>query len=198
MLTERIQALVDRNVAGSPRARALLAELEGRSLRIAARYTPWRVRLSAAGGRLLLSRSGDGPVDATLNGTPFALLSMTREDPQEVIRRGDVQIEGDGQVAGIFQELALLLRPDLEAELAQLIGDVPAFGVGSLLRRALDYGRNVARTGAQNVGEYLAHERRELVPRAEARQFLEEVDALREHVDRVAARVARLEAERQA
>jgi ubiquinone biosynthesis protein UbiJ len=137
-------------------------------------------------------------VDATLNGTPFALLSMTREDPQEVIRRGDVQIEGDGQVAGIFQELALLLRPDLEAELAQLIGDVPAFGVGSLLRRALDYGRNVARTGAQNVGEYLAHERRELVPRAEARQFLEEVDALREHVDRVAARVARLEAERQA
>ncbi|HXC59066.1 MAG TPA: SCP2 sterol-binding domain-containing protein [Steroidobacteraceae bacterium] len=193
MITERIQAIVDRNVAGSPRARALLAELEGRSLAIVARYTPWRVTLSASAGRLLLSRTATD-ADATLTGTPFALLSMTREDPQEVIRRGDVHIEGDGVAAGGFQELALLLRPDLEGELAQVIGDVPAFGVGSLLRKALGYGRSVASTGAQNIGEYLAHERRELVPRAEAKQFLEEVDALRESVDRVAARVARLEA----
>ena len=193
MITERIQAIVDRNVAGSPRARALLAELEGRSLAIVARYTPWRVMLSASAGRLLLSRTATD-ADATLTGTPFALLSMTREDPQEVIRRGDVHIEGDAVAAGGFQELALLLRPDLEGELAQVIGDVPAFGVGSLLRKALGYGRSVASTGAQNIGEYLAHERRELVPRAEAKQFLEEVDALRESVDRVAARVARLEA----
>ena len=192
MITERIQAVVDRNVAGSPRARALLTELEGRSLAIVARYTPWRVTLSAAGGRLLLSRAAT-EADATLSGTPFALLSMTREDPQQVIRRGDVQIAGDGQVAGGFQELALLLRPDLEGELAQVIGDVPAFGIGSLLRKAMSYGRSVASTGAQNVGEYLAHERRALVPRAEAKEFLEEVDALRESVDRVAARVARLE-----
>src|SRR6185369_3735236 len=122
--------------------------LEGRSLAIVARYTPWRVTLSASAGRLLLSRTATD-ADATLTGTPFALLSMTREDPQEFIRRGDVHIEGDGVAAGGFQELALLLRPDLE---------------------------------------------RELVPRAEAKQFLEEVDALRESVDRVAARVARLEA----
>ena len=76
------------------------------------------------------------------------------------------------------------------------VGDVPAYGIGSLVKRALDYGQQVARTGASNVGEYLAHERRDLVPRAEAQQFIEQVDALREAVDRIAARVERLEGAR--
>ena len=46
--------------------------------------------------------------------------------------------------------------------------------------------------------EYFAHERGDLVPRAEAEVFLEGVDRLREDVDRAAARVdalvARLDA----
>ena len=193
MLTERIQALIDRNVAGSPRARELLGALDGRSLLVRARYTPWQLTLRAAAGKLRLSRTA-AAADATLSGTPLALLAMTRDDPAEVIRRGDVTIDGDSETATRFQELLLLLRPDLEAELAQVIGDAPAHGAGMLLRRALDYGRNAARTGALNVGEYLAHERRALVPRAEAAHFLEEVDSLREATDRLAARVARLEA----
>lgn len=196
MLRERIQAMVNRNVAGSPRARELLAALEGRTLGLEVRFTPWRFMASAAGGKLLLSRNG-GPADVTVSGSPLSLLSMTREDPQAVIRRGDVRIEGDGAAAERFQELLELLRPDLEAELAQVIGEVPAYGVGSLLRSALSYGRQVTRTGAMNVGEYLAHERRDLVPRAEAQQFMEDVDALREAVDRVAARIERLEGARQ-
>jgi transcriptional regulator GlxA family with amidase domain len=55
-------------------------------------------------------------------------------------------------------------------------------------------GRASVATQATNIGEYHAHERRLLVPSAEARQFIEEVDALREQTDRLAARVAQLEA----
>lgn len=195
MLRERIQAMVDRNVAGSPRARELLTTLDGRSLRLDVRFMPWQVTAAASAGRLLVSRTG-GTADVVISGSPIGLLSMLREDPQQVIRRGDVRIDGDGAVAERFQELLELLRPDLEAELAQWVGEVPAYGIGSLVRRALEYGQQVARTGAANVGEYLAHERRELVPRAEAQQFIEQVDALREAVDRVAARVDRLEGAR--
>ncbi|HXS30197.1 MAG TPA: SCP2 sterol-binding domain-containing protein [Steroidobacteraceae bacterium] len=195
MLRERIQPMIDRNVAGSPRARELLASLDGRSLVVAVRFTPWRATVTATGGRLLLSRDG-AAADVTVSGTLLNLLSLARGNAQEVIRRGDVRIEGDGAAAESFQELLGLLRPDLEAGLATLIGEVPAYGAGALLRKALDYGRQVAQTGALNVGEYLAHERRELVPRAEAQQFIEEVDTLRETVDRIAARVARLEGAR--
>ena len=43
MLTGKIQALVDRHVAGSPRARELLSALEGRSLQVKVKFTPWTV-----------------------------------------------------------------------------------------------------------------------------------------------------------
>jgi ubiquinone biosynthesis protein UbiJ len=193
MLTERLQALVDRGVEGSPRARGLLAELDGRRMQVLARYTPWQVSATASSGRLLLSRASTGVPDVQISGTPLALLSLLREEPAAVIRRGDVVLIGDAEAGQRFQELAQLLRPDLEAGLARVIGDVPAFGIGSLVRKALAYGRSSAATQARNVGEYLAHERRVLVPRAEAAQFLEDVDALRESTDRLAARIARLE-----
>jgi ubiquinone biosynthesis protein UbiJ len=193
MLTERLQALVDRGVEGSPRARELLAELEGLRMQVVACHTPWQVNATASGGRLLLSRIATGAPDVQLSGTPLALLSLLREEPAAVIRRGDVGLIGDAEAGQRFQELAQLLRPDLEAGLARVIGDVPAFGIGSLVRKALAHGRSSVTTQVRNAGEYLAHERRVLVPRAEAAQFLEDVDALRESTDRLAARVARLE-----
>jgi ubiquinone biosynthesis protein UbiJ len=196
MLTERIQALLDREVAGSPRARTLLRELEGHSLDIEARFTPWRVQLTAVPDRLLLDRHPIGPGVAAISGSPLSLLALVREDPQDVIRRGDVTITGDGTIASRFQELLQLLRPDLEEPLSGLIGDVPAWGLGSLVRRAIGYATESSRTAARNVGEYFTHERRELVTRAEAGGFLDGVDRLREQVDRVEARIAALESPR--
>lgn len=193
MITERLQALLDREVEGSPRARELLAALDGRRMRIAARYTPWELTLHADGGRLRLLRGDAAAADVRLSGTPLALLSLLREEPTAVIRRGDVSLSGDAEAGERFQELAQLLRPDLEAGLARIVGDIPAYGAGSLLRRALAWSRAGIATQARNVGEYLAHERRMLVPRAEAQEFLDEVDALRESADRLAARVSRLE-----
>ena len=40
-------------------------------------------------------------------------------------------------------------------------------------------------TGVRNVAEYLAHERRDLVPRAEAEDFYRGVERLREDLDRL-------------
>jgi ubiquinone biosynthesis protein UbiJ len=196
MITERLQAMIDRAVEGSPRARELLAQLEGRRMQVVARHTPWQLNLHATGGRLLLSRQPTPDSDVQLAGTPLALLSLLREDPAAVIRRGDVSLNGDAEAGQRFQELTQLLRPDLEAGLARIIGDIPAYGVGSMLRKALAYGRAAATTQADNIGEYLAHERKVLVPRAEARQFLEDVDALRESTDRLAARIEQLEQSR--
>ncbi len=194
MLTERLQHVLDAQVEGSPRARELLASLEGRRMRVLVRHTPWEVTALAQEGRLQLLRGDTSAADVTLSGTPLSMLTLLRtDDPAAVIRRGDVTLAGDAEAGARFQELAVLLRPDIEAGLARVIGDVPAFGIGSLVRKALDFGRASVNTQAANVGEYLAHEKRLLVPQAEARQFIEGVDVLREHVDRLEARIAALE-----
>jgi ubiquinone biosynthesis protein UbiJ len=52
--------------------------------------------------------------------------------------------------------------------------------------------RKAATTSVRNIAEYLGHERRDLVPRNEAEQFLRGVDSLREDVDRLAARIEHL------
>jgi ubiquinone biosynthesis protein UbiJ len=200
MIAARLQKWLDEKVAGSPRARDLISQLDGRRMRVVASHTPWELTLLAEGGHLRVlpgepsgSRGSWPAPDVTLTGTPLALLALQREEPAVVIRRGDVTLSGDGEAGARFQELISLITPDFEEELSRLIGDTPAFGAASLLRKAMDWGRSAVATQATNVGEYLTHERQMLVSRAEGRSFIDGVDALREDVDRLAARVAQLE-----
>ncbi len=189
MLTERLEALLNRQVAASPRAGELLAALAGQRLRIDVRHTPWRLTVTSDGTALSLSRTEEGAAAATIRGTPLSLAALAGPSPESVIRRGDVAIEGDAEVAGRFRELGALLHPDLEEELSRLLGDVPAHQLGALARTALGWVRRGLSTTTTNVAEYLAHERQDLVPRPESQGFLRDVDTLREDVDRLQARI---------
>jgi ubiquinone biosynthesis protein UbiJ len=200
MLTESIENLLNRGLAASPGARSLVAELHGRRLDIEVLGVGLYFTLRSDGASLFLARRGAAaplpdanPADAHIAGTPLALAQLASDAPEAVIRRGDVRITGDAELAQKFRALALLLRPDVEEELARLIGDTPAHQLFRFARGAVGWGRRAADTTARNVAEYLAHERGDLVPRAEAEVFLEGVDRLREDVDRLEARLERLE-----
>jgi ubiquinone biosynthesis protein UbiJ len=143
--------------------------------------------VSSNGQTLGVSRDAS-PADATIAGGPLSLLALAGESAQAVLQRGDVTISGDTEVAEAFRELARLLRPDLEEELALVVGDVPAHQLGRLARLTAGFGRKAADTTLRNLAEYLGHERADLVPRHEGEQFLRGVDSLREGVDRLQAR----------
>jgi ubiquinone biosynthesis accessory factor UbiJ len=66
---------------------------------------------------------------------------------------------------------------------------VPAHQLGRLAAAGLAFGRRLVTTAVTNAAEYFAHERADLVPRAEGEQFLRGVDALRDSVDRLQARL---------
>jgi ubiquinone biosynthesis protein UbiJ len=195
MLTQAIENLLNRNLPRSPRARELAAALVGRRVRIEARDFRWVLIAESLNTSIRLTReSTDGqPPDADISGSLLNLAALAGSHPEEVIQRGDVTIRGDAEVAQKFRELAMLLRPDVEEELSRLIGDSPAHQALRLLRLATGFGRRAAQTGVRNVAEYLAHERGDLVPRAEAEDFYRGVERLREDLDRVEARVHLME-----
>jgi ubiquinone biosynthesis protein UbiJ len=209
-----IERLLDRAVAralaDSPRATALIEGLRGRRLAIEVRGTPWHAVIESTGRTLKLlrprteSQADAGPdarpdshpdthADATIVGAPLSLLALTGDDPQAVIRRGDARIEGDPEIAQQFRELGLLLRPDLEAGMAQLVGRSGAHIAMRGLRAAAEWTRTAAWTQVRNTAEYLAHESADLVSRPESEHYLRDVDQLREQLDRIEARLQVIE-----
>ena len=182
-----IENVLNRGLPRSPRARALCQELAGRKLAVEVPEVA-RVVVESTGDYLRVSRS-DAPADAEITGGPFGLLALSGATPQAVLQRRGVEIQGDAAIAERFRELGRLLRPDLEEALARVIGDVPGHQIGHFTRLAFSWGRRAAATTLENVAEYLAHERRDLVPRNEGDQFLRGVDTLREDVDRLEARL---------
>ena len=207
LIDRALQAAVSRARTDSPRARELLAALAGRSITVEARGTPFRVTIASDGTglRVAAPEPGTAPApapapapaaDAHISGTPLSLLALTRADPQAVIQRGDVRIEGDAEIAQQFSRLALLLRPDLENALSQVLGRSGAHVLMRGLRGVAAWTRAAARTQVLNLSEYLAHERGDLVSRSEAEHFLREVDDAREQLDRLEARMSHLEQDR--
>jgi ubiquinone biosynthesis accessory factor UbiJ len=187
MLSATLEKLLNRGLPRSPRARQLCAALAGRSVAIVVPDIV-RLRVTSTGQTLAVTRD-DVPADAVISGGLLSLLALTGESAQTVIQRGEVSISGDSELAQSFRELAQLLRPDPEEELSLLIGDVPAHQLGRLARLGASLGARVADTTLRNLGEYWAHERGDLVSRNEGEQFLRGVDALREGVDRLQARL---------
>jgi ubiquinone biosynthesis protein UbiJ len=165
-------------------------------VRIEARGLGWLLVAECLPTSIRLTKGepdADAEADAEISGSLMNLAALAGAHPEEVIRRGGVEIRGDAELAQKFRELAMLLKPDIEEELSKLIGDTPAHQALRLVRAATGFGRRAAVTGVRNVAEYLAHERRDLVPRAEAEDFYRGVERLREDVDRLEARLQLLE-----
>jgi ubiquinone biosynthesis protein UbiJ len=194
MIDRALDAAVARAVSESPRARELIAALGGRRITLEVQGTPWMHTLESNGTSLrLLTLEPGSSADARISGAPWSLLALSGAEAEAVIQRGDVRIDGDAAIAQQFRELAVLLRPDLEALISGPLGRSGAHLLMRGLRGMAAWTRASVWTGVQNLSEYLAHESGDLVSRSEAEHVLRGVDELREQLDRIEARTALLE-----
>ena len=148
-------------------------------------------------GVLVFNKEPD-VVDTRLLGSPVALMKMgissQPEETENILFSGDVKIEGDIELG---QELKIILNeiePDFEERLSEYTGDVIAHQVGNLFRAGKRWGGRSVETLEQDMAEYLQEETGQLPVREEVDAFLSGVDSLRSDVDRMEARVRRLQA----
>jgi ubiquinone biosynthesis protein UbiJ len=198
MFAAQLTGMLDRAVAASPRAQALCLALEGRRLLISATGVPIQLLLTASAGSLQCARvqasDDQSAADVTVSGSPLALLALAGGELDTALARAGLSISGDESLAQQFRELARLLRPNFEALLGRVLGRMNAHLAVRAFAQLNDWGRAAGASLLCNSAEYLAHESRDLVSRAEAESFLGGVETLRAQLQRAEARATSVHA----
>ena len=191
MLLEKLAASLNRNVAAVARRRGRWSRSShGRSLSLTLEGTPLAFAMRVDGGPDPLS---DERVDADAHALGYAARARWRSSApsaEGALRAVTVRISGDAEIAQTFRDLLRQAQPDVEEELARLVGDVAAHQIGSFARGLAGWGRKAADTFATSVAEYLQEEGRDVPTRIELDEFLHDVDRLRDDVERLEARLA--------
>ena len=193
-----LEAALNRAVALDPDTRDGLRALDARRLVVRLATPPLALQITVDGDRLRV-----GPVDgeaepdlsvrATLGGLLSQLPFLRRDDAPPV---GAMRIEGDADLARRLQRLAERFDPDWQRPFVAAFGDVLGVQVAALFAGALRSARTAAGVLAVNAADYVQHDTRDVVSRDELGAFYDDVDTVRDDVERLAVRVERLRGRR--
>lgn len=189
-----LERVLTRLLTRDPQCRELLAKLDGKVIAVHGLPVSERLYLLPFPAGIQIDTDFPAPPDLTVTGNPatfakIALRGLQRSD----LGGGSLGFSGDPVVA---QQLRELLAASA-INWPQLIADVvPAPLANSLVQpiRALrDWGAGSMRSLELDIGEFLSEEVRDVTTAPEAREFCVEVDHLRDDVERIEARIERLQ-----
>ncbi|MCF6338976.1 MAG: SCP2 sterol-binding domain-containing protein [Gammaproteobacteria bacterium] len=193
-ITASIEMAVNRVLQLDEDTLARLQDLQGKVIAIEVRGLDVSLYLIPGSGKLSVYGRFEGEPDTVLRGTPLALMRMGLvKHAGDVLFAGDVEISGDVELGQQFSEILDELDIDWEEHLSHVTGDLVAHKLGNVVRSALSWGQQTVDTLGQDVAEYLQEENETLPNRDEVEDYMSQVDVLRTDVDRMDARVRRLE-----
>jgi ubiquinone biosynthesis protein UbiJ len=171
------------------------ARLDGKVIALHLREFDLTAWLHPRAQGVRVTAGGERPADVTLSGSlpAFARLMWPQTEQAELLLSGAVRIDGDNELAQEFAGILRQVNFDFEEWLAVPLGGVAAHGIGRFMRDAFGFGRRTAEVLGRDTAEYLREETRDLVHRADVRKWMDGVDVLRDDIERLEARVRRLQ-----
>ena len=167
-----------------------LATLEGRSIALTWSAPQWSLRLSVENGALKVGPDR-GASDLSLATTLSGLIGMLRPAAKGSLPVGRVNISGDAELLRRIVQIAKRFAPDWDAAFARHLGPVLGPQIGRALADGLRAARSSAASLAETASEYLREEARDVATREELAAFADDVDDLRDGVDRLEVRLNR-------
>ena len=190
-----LEAALNQALALDPDTREALRAIDGHAVVLQLDSPPLALQVTVSGDRLEVgaveaTREPDLGIRSTLAGLLGQLPWFRRDDAPPV---GKVRMSGDADLARRLQRLAERFDPDWQQPFTAVFGDVIGVQVANAFAAGLRHARAAGRDLAETAAEYLTEESRDVVGKAELHAFHDDVDTLRDDVERLAARVARLQ-----
>ena len=104
-------------------------------------------------------------------------------------KRMGISITGNIDLAHDFSDVIKEVEWDIEEDLSQIIGDIPATEIINFGKKMFNYSKNNIQNLAENFIEYWQEENKLLSKSDSLEKFYSEVDLLLEDVDRIEAKI---------
>ncbi len=190
LVSASVETAFNRYLSLDAHALQRFATLEGRIIAIEVLGLQQTLFLFPSSDGFLVLHEFDGEADATISGSPIALAKLSlAKDSRDVLFSGEVSIKGDTRLANQFNRLLTQIDIDWEEILSKSLGDIAAHKVSNIARDMGQWLRRSTQSVCLDSGEYIQEEIKLSPSNAELRQFIKQVDEVREAADRMAARV---------
>jgi ubiquinone biosynthesis protein UbiJ len=169
-------------------ARDSLALHAGKEACIDSGHLQLRMRVSRDG--MVETSNSEEAANVTIHVklTDLPLIAQNRDRAFSYVR-----IEGDAEFANTVSQLAKGLRWDAEHDVERLLGPIGATRLVGAARSVAASASATGRRLAENVAEYLLEENPVLIRPTVAEEFAGDVSRLRDDVERLGKRIAKLD-----
>jgi len=170
------------------------ATMAGKSIALEAADLGWMFVIEPIATGVRVSNIAEDEPDVLVSAPTLRLarLGLNQLTRREGLPTG-IEVVGDIELLNRFGGLLSRVGFDPEELVAKVVGDGAAHRLVGGLKGLFGFGRSAADKLSRDTAEYLTEESEDLARAADVEEWMDAVDGLREGVDRLEARLARLE-----
>lgn len=118
----------------------------------------------------------------------LALRIMSGDEQAKML----IKIEGDTHLATELSKILQLMRWDIEEDLSKVVGDISAYKIGEVSKKAFANFKQKSINAAEMLSEYWQEEKPMLAKKRHVEQFVSDVDTLKNDIARFEKRLQKL------
>lgn len=187
-----VETAVNTILQRDPNSHKALLPIQGKVIAIQIQNSPIELFFVPGSKSIQVFSEFAAPADTLIKGTLPGFLKLAQGDDDPLFNK-DVVIEGDVAAGQAIRKLLQAIDIDWEEELSRYTGDVFAHKSMHLLHQLKRWAKNSSEKLQQDVSEFLQMDHRDLPLPEQVSKFIEDSASLRNDVERLQARLQRIQ-----